>query len=101
MPLSHRGRGLMGEEASVLYEVVDDAIGVVTLNRPEKANSQTPQMLDLLHEHLMAAAADRSVRVIVLQANGKHFSAGHDISGSNEGRTEDTIDLKADGLSGI
>ena len=37
----------------------------------------------------MGAAADRAVKVIVLQANGKHFSAGHDISG--EGRQEDDV----------
>ncbi len=67
----------------LLYEVVD-RVGVITLNRAAKANAQTPQMLDDLDALFMAAAADRNVRVIVLQANGKHFSAGHDISGSTE-----------------
>jgi len=87
-------------EQEVLYEVVDDRIGVVTLNRPDKANSQTPAMLDLLNDVLMAAAADREIRVIVMQANGKHFSAGHDISGEGR-REEDAIDLKVEGLAGI
>jgi enoyl-CoA hydratase/carnithine racemase len=32
----------------------------------------------------MGAAEDRDVKVIVLKANGKHFSAGHDMSGSDE-----------------
>lgn len=68
----------------VLYEVVDERIAVITLNRPEKANSQTPELLDLLDECWTRAARDRSVRVIVLKANGKHFSAGHDIAASNE-----------------
>jgi len=69
----------MSDEQAVLYEVTDEAVGVVTLNRPDKANSQTPAMLDELNDVLMGAAADRAVKVIVLQANGKHFSAGHDI----------------------
>jgi enoyl-CoA hydratase/carnithine racemase len=90
----------MSDEPSVLYEVVDGRIGVVTLNRPGKANAQTPAMLDELHDHLMHAAADRDVRVIVLQANGKHFSAGHDLSGEGR-RDEDRIDLKVEGLAGV
>ena len=90
----------MSDEQAVLYEVTDEGVGVVTLNRPDKANSQTPAMLDELNDVLMAAAADRAVKVIVLQANGKHFSAGHDISGEGR-REEDAIDLKVEGLAGI
>jgi enoyl-CoA hydratase len=71
----------------VLYEVVDERIAVITLNRGDKANAQTPAMLDDLDACLMKAAADKNVRVIVLQANGKHFSAGHDISGSGDKKT--------------
>jgi len=36
--------------------VVDENIAVVTLNRPDKPNSQTPAMLDDLNGHLMTAA---------------------------------------------
>lgn len=68
----------------VLYDVVDERIATITLNRPEKANAQTPQLLDQLDACWSRAAADRAVRVIVVKANGKHFSAGHDISASNE-----------------
>ncbi|WP_426573952.1 enoyl-CoA hydratase [Aquihabitans sp. McL0605] len=60
------------------YEV-DGAIATITLNRPEAANAQTLELLDDLDEAWRAAADDESVRVIILQANGKHFSAGHDI----------------------
>src|SRR5262245_2591185 len=90
----------MSDEASVLYEVVDERIAVITLNRPDKANAQTPAMLDDLHDCLMRGAAAREVRVIVLQANGKHFSSGHDLSGGDR-RDGDQIDLKTDGLGGI
>jgi enoyl-CoA hydratase len=98
----------------VQYEVVDERIAVITLNRADKANAQTPAMLDLLDAAMMKAAGDKAVRVIVLQANGKHFSAGPDISGSTD-RTvtaaaattttttddEFPLDLKTGGLEAI
>jgi enoyl-CoA hydratase len=94
------GSSTNGDGGLVLYEVVDERIGVITLNRPDKANAQTPDLLDELHDKFMTAAADRDVRVIVLRANGKHFSAGHDLSGASKDRA-DAIDLKKDGLAGI
>lgn len=90
----------MAESELVLYEV-DGRVAVITLNRPEKANAQTPAMLDQIDACFTRAAADREVRVIVLQANGKHFSAGHDISGASEavGSTDDgPLDWATDGL---
>jgi enoyl-CoA hydratase len=66
------------------YEAAD-GIATITLNRPEAANAQTMPLLDDLDEAWGMAAADEDVRVIILQANGKHFSAGHDISPSQVG----------------
>jgi enoyl-CoA hydratase len=62
------------------YEAAD-RIATITLNRPEAANAQTPELLDELDGAWRRAAEDPEVRVIVLQANGKHFSSGHDIKG--------------------
>lgn len=66
-------------ETSFIEYGVDGGIATITLNRPEAANAQTLPMLDDLNEAWCRAADDDDVRVIVLQANGKHFSAGHDI----------------------
>jgi enoyl-CoA hydratase len=63
----------------VLYEV-HDRVAVITLNRPDQRNAQNPPLLDELDKAFDAAAEDEQVRVIVLNATGKHFSAGHDIS---------------------
>jgi enoyl-CoA hydratase/carnithine racemase len=93
----------MSDDDLVLYERVD-RVGVITLNRPEKANAQNPPMLRLLDSIMMGAAADPEVRVIVLQANGKHFSSGHDLSGPGERRGEPgefPTDYKVSGLAGI
>jgi len=61
---------------------VDDRVGVVTLDRPEAANAQSQQVLMDLDEVWSAAERDRQVKVIVQRSTGKHFSAGHDMSGT-------------------
>ena len=62
----------------------DGGIATITLNRPEAANAQTLPMLDDLDGAWRRAADDDGVRVIILEANGKHFSAGHDIKSVGE-----------------
>jgi enoyl-CoA hydratase len=63
----------------ILYEV-RDRVGVITLNRPERRNAQNKQLLVELDQAWDMAVADKQVRVILLKANGPHFSAGHDIA---------------------
>ena len=62
----------------ILYEV-KDRIATLTLNRPEVANAQNAALLDELDAAWTRAAEDEDVQVIVLRAEGKHFSAGHDL----------------------
>lgn len=69
----------MTSSDKVLFEVRDN-IGVITLNRPKQRNAQDLELLRLLDKIWMQAAADDRVKVIVLRAEGPHFSAGHDIS---------------------
>jgi len=75
--------GELSKTGFIVYEA-SDGIASITLNRPEAANAQTLEMLDDLDEAWRRAAEDPDVRVIVLQANGKHFSAGHDIRAVGE-----------------
>lgn len=62
----------------IRYEVADK-IATITLNRPEAANAQNSALLDELDAAWTEAATDDDVVVIVLNAAGKHFSAGHDL----------------------
>jgi enoyl-CoA hydratase/carnithine racemase len=71
------------EFTCVDYEV-GDGVATITLNRPDKANAQNERMLDELNERFVAAEYDDSVVVIVLRAAGKHFSAGHDLTGGGD-----------------
>lgn len=56
-----------------------DAIVVLTLNRPNTRNSLSAAMLAELADTLNSLAADASVRVVILAANGPVFCAGHDL----------------------
>lgn len=51
----------------------------LTLNRGEKRNALSIEMINLLKDHFTALNNDDSVRVIVLQANGDAFCAGADL----------------------
>lgn len=62
----------------ILYRT-DGAVAVITLNRPERANAQTLEFLDDLDAAWTRAERDDEVRVILVTANGKNFSAGHDL----------------------
>lgn len=64
----------------ILYEVANK-VATITLNRPDRRNAQNQQFLVELNEAWERAAEDPDVNVILLRANGPHFSAGHDIAG--------------------
>ncbi|MFO7576217.1 MAG: enoyl-CoA hydratase-related protein [Pelovirga sp.] len=53
-----------------------DHIGYITLNRPQALNTFTPEFSDQLDQALWAMEKDDAVRVIVIEARGKHFSVG-------------------------
>ncbi len=69
---------IMIDEAPVLY-AVEDGIATVTLNRPDYRNAQNSAMTYAIDSAFQRAVDDDSVKVIILNASGKHFSAGHDI----------------------
>ncbi|GAA1220006.1 enoyl-CoA hydratase [Prauserella alba] len=88
------------DEETVRYER-RGAVAVVTMNRPEYRNAQNSVMTYALDAAFARAVDDPEVKVIVLAGEGKHFSAGHDISSpghdiSSPGRDVDvSYDRKA------
>src|SRR5262245_60352904 len=62
-----------------LLQERDKDVAILVLNRPQSRNSLTEEMLTALSAALTDIAGDRSVRAVVLAANGPAFSAGHDL----------------------
>ena len=59
---------------------ISDRIGFITLNRPEKRNALSFELIDDLKKAFRSAEADDSVKVVVLQARGEVFCAGADLA---------------------
>ncbi len=58
---------------------VHDGIATVTLASPGTLNALSTAMLIALEDALAAIASDDTVRVVILAAEGKAYSAGHDL----------------------
>lgn len=70
--------GADAEPQYIAYETRDD-VAWIWLDRPQYSNAQNYRLLNQLDHAFRRAVEDDTVRVIVLGARGKHFSAGHDI----------------------
>ena len=66
-------------EAPVLVRT-EGPVRVITLNRPASLNSFTAEMHGLLLPALEAAAADATVRAVLVTGNGRGFCAGQDLN---------------------
>jgi enoyl-CoA hydratase len=73
------------EFETIVFDRPAPAVARITLNRPEARNAQDPRMLYELNDAFDVAARDDEVKVIILAANGPHFSSGHDL------RTRDPV----------
>ena len=72
------------------FEIAEDGIAVLTLNRPERLNALNGPLLDALADALGRIAADDAIRVFLLRgaprADGRPcFSAGVDLRSFAEG----------------
>jgi enoyl-CoA hydratase/carnithine racemase len=59
---------------------VDDDLGILTMNRPERRNALSEAHLRELVGAVGELADERAIRAIVIAANGPVFSSGHDIA---------------------
>ena len=57
----------------------EGAIAILSLNRPEKRNALSLQIMRELNDALAETGGDPTVRAIVLRGEGPAFSAGHDL----------------------
>jgi len=67
------------EESKILYSK-ENRIGIITLNRPERMNAITDDMLVDLQNIVNEAAADSEVRALIITGNGRAFCGGTDVN---------------------
>jgi len=64
----------------IRFEVDDEGIGVITIDRPEKRNAMTYAMLRVFIETVREAGQDDRVRVLIVTGAGGAFCAGTDLA---------------------
>ena len=67
----------MSEEV-LLLEVDEHGVATLTLNRPEKRNPFSPELVDAFAARIDEVEANRDVRVLVVTGAGRAFCAGAD-----------------------
>jgi 2-(1,2-epoxy-1,2-dihydrophenyl)acetyl-CoA isomerase len=72
------GGELVADEV-VLLEI-EQGVAVLTLNRPDRLNAINTELSEQLRARLRSAAADNSVRCVVITGAGRAFCAGGDVS---------------------
>lgn len=73
----------------------EDSIAVITLNRPERRNALSRELIVELSSELAEIDDDHSVRVVILAAAGPVFCSGHDLSEMVGRREEEYEELFA------
>ncbi len=72
----------------VLFHI-QDGVGTITLNRPDRLNTLAISTIDRLVDLLAEAGASEEVRTVVLAGNGKRFCAGADQAEMVERETQE------------
>ena len=71
--------GIAKADTDLLLRRDEDAVALLTLNRPRQFNALSGALLEALGNTLDAIAADETVRVVVVTGAGPAFCAGHDL----------------------
>jgi 2-(1,2-epoxy-1,2-dihydrophenyl)acetyl-CoA isomerase len=77
-----------------LLESIEDGVAVLTMNRPERRNAMSTDMMGALGEALPRLANDSGVGCVVLTGAGNAFCAGGDVKAMAE-RDEATMNLES------
>ncbi len=67
------------DDEAILLRQVEGGVCTLTLNRPSQYNALSEALIEALQAAFDAVADDESVRLVVLAARGRAFSAGHDL----------------------
>ena len=81
---------------ATLHTRTESRVTTILLNRPDKRNALTPQLIEELTEALDAAARDPQCRVVIITGAGSAFCAGLDLEVLRSGMTATASDHQAD-----
>ena len=81
----------MTEFSTIEYHKADNGVCRIVLNRPDTRNAQNKRMLYELNDAFDMAGRDDEVKVVLLAANGPHFSSGHDMGDRESMREFDQV----------
>ena len=70
----------MADYQTIIYEKVEDKIFRITLNRPEKINALSPQLLAEFEHATQAYDNDSEASVLIIRGAGRGFCAGYDLA---------------------
>jgi methylglutaconyl-CoA hydratase len=82
----------------IIYQVYD-AIASITLDRPEKRNALNDELIAAIKQSLEKAAADESVKVVMINGAGNDFCSGADLSALQKIAQASVADNAADARS--
>ncbi len=83
----------LGKGAKPVLIGSQDAVGIITLNRPDRLNAWTGQMERHYFDALTTLAADSGVKAIVVTGAGRGFCAGADMSDLDDHATSGPKDV--------
>ena len=79
---------LTGSSGNIRYEVDDERIGIITIDRPEKRNAMSYPVLRDFIATVADAGDDERSRVIIVTGAGGAFCAGTDLSNLSDTPTD-------------
>ena len=71
---------------TVRRETIEDGITLLTLDRPDRLNAMSHELVADIHDALDEVAADRDCRVVIVTGEGRGFCAGLDLKGTGTPR---------------
>ncbi|HVO55757.1 MAG TPA: enoyl-CoA hydratase/isomerase family protein [Solirubrobacterales bacterium] len=83
------------ELQTMLIELGEDGVGVLTLNRPDAFNAMSPEMIAELPLIFSWLADQAPLRALIVTGAGTAFCAGGDVNWFKKGAEADDVDLPA------
>ncbi|MCQ2550588.1 MAG: enoyl-CoA hydratase-related protein [Clostridia bacterium] len=65
---------------NIKFEVTEEGVGIVTINRPQAMNALNPDVLNELYDVFTGIAVDEEVKAVIVTGEGRAFVAGADIA---------------------